>query len=80
LRELAERCGCRAYLIDGPQDIDTDWLLHAEAIGVTAGASAPEVLVQDVINRLVELGASPPHELSGVVENIHFSLPQELRI
>jgi 4-hydroxy-3-methylbut-2-enyl diphosphate reductase len=80
LRELAERCGCRAYLIDGPQDIDTDWLLHAEAIGVTAGASAPDVLVQDVINRLVELGASPPHELSGVVENIHFSLPQELRI
>ena len=66
LRELAERCGCRAYLIDGPQDIDTDWLLHAEAIGVTAGASAPEVLVQDVINRLVELGASPPHELGGV--------------
>ncbi|MDG2500973.1 MAG: 4-hydroxy-3-methylbut-2-enyl diphosphate reductase [Porticoccaceae bacterium] len=79
LRELAERCGCRAYLIDGPQDIDANWLQQTQSIGVTAGASAPEVLVQDVINRLVELGAKPPQELDGVVENIHFSLPKELR-
>lgn len=79
LRELAERCGCRAYLIDGPQDIDASWLQQTQSIGVTAGASAPEILVQDVINRLVELGAKPPQELDGVVENIHFSLPKELR-
>ena len=79
LRELAERCGCRAYLIDGPQDIDANWLQQTQSIGVTAGASAPEVLVQDVINRLVELGAKPPQELDGVVENIHFSLPKDLR-
>lgn len=79
LRELAERCGCRAYLIDGPQDIDAEWLQETQSIGVTAGASAPEVLVTDVINRLVELGAKPPQELDGVVENVHFSLPKELR-
>jgi 4-hydroxy-3-methylbut-2-enyl diphosphate reductase len=79
LRELAERCGCRANLIDGPQDIEANWLQQTQSIGVTAGASAPEVLVQDVINRLVELGAKPPQELDGVVENIHFSLPKELR-
>ena len=80
LRELAERCGCEAYLIDGPQDIQPDWLKNTNAIGLTAGASAPEVLVQDVINRLVELGAKPPQELDGVVENISFSLPKELRL
>ncbi|MDA9352725.1 4-hydroxy-3-methylbut-2-enyl diphosphate reductase [bacterium] len=79
LRELAERCGCRAYLIDGPQDIDAEWLKDTKSIGVTAGASAPEILVTDVINRLVELGAKPPQELDGVVENVHFSLPKELR-
>ena len=79
LRELAERCGCRAYLIDGPQDIDAEWLKDTQSIGVTAGASAPEILVTDVINRLVELGAKPPQELDGVVENVHFSLPKELR-
>jgi len=79
LRELAERCGCRAYLIDGPQDIDAEWLKDTQSIGVTAGASAPEILVTDVINRLVEFGAKPPQELDGVVENVHFSLPKELR-
>ncbi|MDB9951908.1 4-hydroxy-3-methylbut-2-enyl diphosphate reductase [Porticoccaceae bacterium] len=79
LRELAERCGCRAYLIDGPQDIDAEWLKDTQSIGVTAGASAPEILVTDVINRLVELGAKAPQELDGVVENVHFSLPKELR-
>ena len=79
LRELAERCGCRAYLIDGPQDINAEWLKDTQSIGVTAGASAPEILVTDVINRLVELGAKPPQELDGVVENVHFSLPKELR-
>jgi 4-hydroxy-3-methylbut-2-enyl diphosphate reductase len=79
LRELAERCGCTAYLIDGPQDIQPDWLANIDSIGLTAGASAPEVLVQDVIDRLVQLGAKPPMELDGVVENVSFSLPKELR-
>lgn len=79
LRELAERCGCEAYLIDGPEDIQRAWLQNAGSIGLTAGASAPEVLVQDVISRLVELGAKAPCELDGVEENISFSLPKELR-
>jgi len=80
LRELAERCGCRAYLIDGPQDIDADWLRGTASIGLTAGASAPEVLVQAVISRLIELGARPPQELDGVREDIRFSLPKALRV
>ena len=80
LRELSERCGCTAYLIDGPEDIDTEWLKQSKAIGITAGASAPDVLVRDVISRLVELGANAPQELSGVVEDVTFSLPKELRI
>ena len=79
LRELAERCGCDAYLIDGAEDIQQTWLNNANNIGVTAGASAPEVLVNGVIERLVELGAQPPKELDGVVETISFSLPRELR-
>jgi 4-hydroxy-3-methylbut-2-enyl diphosphate reductase len=80
LRELAERCGCTAYLIDGPENIDIEWLKQSKAIGITAGASAPDVLVRDVIARLVELGAKAPQELSGVVEDVTFSLPKELRI
>ena len=79
LRELAERCGCEAYLIDGPEDIQPAWWRKAGSIGLTAGASAPEVLVQDVISRLVELGAKAPCELDGVEENISFSLPKKLR-
>ena len=79
LRELAERCGCEAYLIDGPEDIQPAWLRNTGSIGLTAGASAPEVLVQDVISRLVELGAKAPCELDGVEENISFSLPKKLR-
>jgi 4-hydroxy-3-methylbut-2-enyl diphosphate reductase len=79
LRELAERCGCEAYLIDGPDNIQPSWLKDKGAVGLTAGASAPEVLVKDVIARLVELGATPPQELDGVVETISFSLPRELR-
>jgi len=79
LKELAERCGCEAYLIDGAEDIKQQWFLKADTIGVTAGASAPEVLVSGVIERLVQLGAQPPRELDGVVESISFSLPRELR-
>jgi 4-hydroxy-3-methylbut-2-enyl diphosphate reductase len=79
LRELAERCGCDAYLIDGAQDIQKQWFDKANAIGVTAGASAPEILVSGVVDQLVTMGAKPPKELDGVKETISFSLPRELR-
>ena len=78
LRELAERLGARAYLIDNASQINTEWLRNVEAVGVTAGASAPEVLVQDVIARLVELGGSPAEVPGGREENVVFSLPKEL--
>lgn len=79
LRELAERCGCDAYLIDGAEDIQQQWVSNAGSVGVTAGASAPEILVSEVVKRLVDMGAKPPEELDGVVETISFSLPRELR-
>ncbi|NIB40254.1 4-hydroxy-3-methylbut-2-enyl diphosphate reductase [Pseudomaricurvus alkylphenolicus] len=79
LRELAERCGSEAYLIDGGADIQPKWLQSKRAVGITAGASAPEVLVQEVIDRLQQLGADPAQELKGREENISFSLPKELR-
>lgn len=79
LRELAERCGASAYLIDGPEDLRAEWFAGTKAIGITAGASAPEVLVKDVITGLISMGASEPIELSGREENVSFSLPRELR-
>ena len=79
LKELAERCGCKAYLIDGPEDVVPEWFANARTIGVTAGASAPELLVQGVVSRLVDLGAKAPQEMRGVEEKIRFSLPKELR-
>ena len=79
LRELAERCGCAAYLIDGADDIDPTWLNGVKKIGITAGASAPEVLVHGVVEQLQKLGANAPHELNGIREDVHFSLPRELR-
>ncbi|MEO1853914.1 4-hydroxy-3-methylbut-2-enyl diphosphate reductase [Chromohalobacter sp.] len=79
LRELAERTGTPAYLIDNAEQIRPEWLTDVSAIGITAGASAPEVLVQAVIERLQSLGAEAPDELAGQAENITFSMPQELR-
>jgi 4-hydroxy-3-methylbut-2-enyl diphosphate reductase len=79
LRELAEKEGTPAYLIDGPEDINPIWLAGKSAIGVTAGASAPELLVQQVIDRLRELGASQVMESAGREENVVFALPRELR-
>ncbi|HUM95000.1 MAG TPA: 4-hydroxy-3-methylbut-2-enyl diphosphate reductase [Candidatus Competibacter sp.] len=79
LRELAEKEGTPAYLIDGPEDINPIWLAGKSAIGVTAGASAPELLVQQVIDRLRELGASQVMESAGREENVVFALPKELR-
>jgi len=80
LRELAERMGAEAHLLDGAADIDPIWLDGKTRIGVTAGASAPEILVQEVIDGLCTLGASAPIEVVGRPENVTFSLPRELRI
>ena len=80
LRELAQRMGAEAYLLDGAEDIDPVWLKDKTRIGVTAGASAPEVLVQEVIDGLCALGADAPIEVAGRPENVTFSLPRELRI
>ncbi|AFP29665.1 4-hydroxy-3-methylbut-2-enyl diphosphate reductase [Marinobacter sp. BSs20148] len=80
LRELAERMGTPAYLIDEAAQIDPAWLDGKKSIGVTAGASAPEVLVSAVIARLRELGGDVPEEIAGREENIVFSMPKELRI
>ncbi len=80
LRELAEKQGVPAYLIDGAEDIDQAWVLGRQRIGVTAGASAPESLVQGVIARLNEWGASSVQHLEGKPEDVTFALPKELRI
>ena len=80
LRELAEREGVEAYLIDGADEIDPRWVEGRRHIGVTAGASAPDVLVQGVIARLRELGAGDLRELDGKPEDMIFALPKELRL
>ncbi len=79
LRELAERCGAKAYLVDHPDQLDKLVLEGVRSIGVTAGASAPEELVHQVVDRLREWGGLQPNELSGREENIVFSMPKELR-
>ncbi len=79
LRELAERGGADAYLVDGAADIKPEWLRGRRAVGVTAGASAPETLVEEVVGALCAHGAKPPEEILGREENVHFPLPLELR-
>jgi 4-hydroxy-3-methylbut-2-enyl diphosphate reductase len=79
LRELADRVGVPGYLIDGPEDLRADWFDGKRAVGVTAGASAPELLVQEVIGQLTRWGAQPPREVVGREENVYFALPRELR-
>ena len=80
LRELAEKQGATAYLVDGAEFIDPAWLAGKQRIGVTAGASAPEVLVQGVIARLQALGGGQVRELHGEPEDMVFALPKELRV
>jgi 4-hydroxy-3-methylbut-2-enyl diphosphate reductase len=80
LRELAEKQGVRSFLIAGAENIDRDWLDGVEHIGLTAGASAPDKLVRDVIARLQSWGAGDVRELDGEPENITFALPKELRV
>ena len=80
LRELAERCGSKAYLIDDVSMLESAWLTDAKTVGVTAGASAPESLVEEVISALQASGADTVVSIDGRPENITFSLPKELRI
>lgn len=80
LRELAERMGTTAYLIDGAEDLQRAWFDGVGRVGITAGASAPEVLVQGVIAQLRAWGAEALVELEGRAENITFSMPKELRV
>ncbi|OGT19332.1 MAG: 4-hydroxy-3-methylbut-2-enyl diphosphate reductase [Gammaproteobacteria bacterium RBG_16_57_12] len=80
LREVAEGQGVRAYMIDGPNDIKRDWLAGSQKIGLTAGASAPEELVQQVVTRLREWGAEIVEEQQGKSENISFPVPRTLRV
>src|SRR5690625_7382275 len=78
LREVAEREGTPAYLLDDPAMVQPQWLEHGERIGVTAGASAPEELVQQVIDRLRELGGQSVRTLEGVEGKVSLPLPREI--
>ena len=80
LRELAERMGTPAYLIDGAEDLKAEWFEGVDGVGITAGASAPEVLVRGVVDQLRAWGAEGETELDGRPENITFSMPKELRV
>ena len=79
LRELAEKMGVAAYMVDLADDVQASWLANAKKIGVTAGASAPEVLVQSVLTRIRELGATQVSVLEGVEEAVSFPLPKGLK-
>ena len=79
LCELAERCGCPSYLVDRAADIQLDWLANCHHIGITAGASAPELIVAEIVDFLNQKGFQQIAELEGRKETIHFSLPKELK-
>ena len=78
LREVAQNQGIEAYMVDNASFLKPEWLLNKKKIGVSAGASAPEVLVREVITKLQQLGANQVQELQGVVENVVFQLPKNL--
>jgi 4-hydroxy-3-methylbut-2-enyl diphosphate reductase len=78
LRELAEYCGIPSYLIDSSEDINQEWVRDARAVGITAGASAPEVLVTEVVAYLKRFGANTVEELTVIEEDVEFLLPKEL--
>ena len=80
LAELASRMGVKSQLLDDPSDIQADWFNDVKTVGITAGASAPEELVQSIISRLKEFGANTIEELQGLEENMFFEVPKELRI
>jgi 4-hydroxy-3-methylbut-2-enyl diphosphate reductase len=78
LRELAQRLGTEAYMVDAPDDLKPSWFTGKRTVGLTAGASAPDILVQQVIQRLRALGAVSVRSLPGVEETIQFPLPMGL--
>ena len=78
LRELAATLGCTTYQVDSAAELKEEWIAGKQRIGVTSGASAPEVLVRDVITKLKALGAKSVRELVGITENITFPLPKGL--
>jgi 4-hydroxy-3-methylbut-2-enyl diphosphate reductase len=80
LRELADRAGIPGYLVDGPDDLAREWFADRKAVGVTAGASAPELLVEQVVERLKSWGGNDPRVVAGREENVVFSLPRALRV
>jgi len=80
LRELAARLGARAYMVDSAQELRTEWFDGATRVGLTAGASAPEVLVREVIDRIKALGAVSVRSMDGIEETIKFPLPKGLKI
>ncbi|PUE16767.1 4-hydroxy-3-methylbut-2-enyl diphosphate reductase [Limnohabitans sp. MMS-10A-178] len=80
LRELGSRMGADSYMIDSAEELQNEWFVGKHRVGLTAGASAPEVLVQDVIHRLRDLGATSIRKLDGVTETIKFPLPKGLKL
>jgi 4-hydroxy-3-methylbut-2-enyl diphosphate reductase len=79
LREIAEKAGIPGYLVDGPEDLHREWFDGRQVVGVTAGASAPEILVERVVERIREWGGEAPVNLQGQTESVVFSLPRDLR-
>ena len=78
LKEIAEKLGIEAHLIDGADEIKLDWLNAKEKVGVTAGASAPDILVDQVVERLKSCGGTAANEIQGIREQVVFTLPKEL--
>ena len=81
LRDLGEECGRVSYLINGAQDLDPSWFVGVKNIGLSAGASAPEVLVQDVIEKIKLLSSEKVvvQDMDGIIENVFFALPRKVR-
>ena len=79
MRELAETLGVPSYLVDKPEQIKQEWFDGLDTVGVTAGASAPEILVKQVIDQIKHWGGEVVNEANGPIENVSFSLPIELR-
>jgi len=80
LAELARKLGVDAYMVDSPEELQAEWVVGKSRIGLTAGASAPEILVQQVIERIKSLGAVSVRKMDGIVETTKFPLPKGLKV
>jgi 4-hydroxy-3-methylbut-2-enyl diphosphate reductase len=80
LAELARKLGVPSYMVDSPSELQPEWLAGKERVGLTAGASAPEVLVQEVVARIKALGAVSVRRMDGIVETVKFPLPKGLKL